>query len=729
MAAPPSTRLQSMLQTAVQSVQWTYSLFWQLCPQQGILVWGDGYYNGAIKTRKTVQPMEVSAEEASLQRSQQLRELYDSLSAGESNQQTRRPCAALSPEDLTESEWFYLMCVSFSFSPGVGLPGKAYAKRQHVWLTGANEVDSKVFSRAILAKSARIQTVLCIPLLDGVVEFGTTERVQEDVGLVQQVKSFFIDHHPPQPPKPALSEHSTSNPATSSDHPRFHSPPIPTTVYAPVNPPVNPNQIDEEEEEEEEEEDEEEEEEDEEGESESEADTGRNQNPGVVNVAHAAAAEPSELMQLEMSEDIRLGSPDDGSNNLDSAEFQLLAASQGGNTVDHQRRADSYRAESTRRWPLLQDPMSSSLQPPPSGPALEELTQEDTHYSQTVSTILQHQTSRWSDSASSSSAAAAGYLMYSSQSSFSKWNPRPSDHHYDAAIPADGTSQWLLKYILFSVPFLHTKHHNDNNSPKSASAADSASRFRKGTTPQDELSANHVLAERRRREKLNERFIILRSLVPFVTKMDKASILGDTIEYVKQLRKKIQDLESKTRQMELDQRDQSQRSRSSGDLQRSSSLSLKEQRSGITTVVNTDRPRVGGGSTGSDKRKLRIVEGTGGAKVKAVDSSPVPVLSPPPPPPPPPPPQPVPGVGVQVQVSIIESDALVELQCPHREGILLDVMVVLRDHRVEVTAVQSSLTNGIFVAELRAKVKDNGSGKKPSIVEVKRAIHQIIPPN
>lgn len=727
MAAPPSTRLQNMLQTAVQSVQWTYSLFWQLCPQQGILVWGDGYYNGAIKTRKTVQPVEVSAEEASLQRSQQLRELYDSLSAGESNQQTRRPCAALSPEDLTESEWFYLMCVSFSFPPGVGLPGKAYAKRQHVWLTGANEVDSKVFSRAILAKSARIQTVVCIPLLDGVVELGTTERVQEDVGLVQQVKSYFIDHHPPQPPKPALSEHSTSNPATSSDHPRFHSPPVPN-VHAPVNPPVNPNQIDEEEEEEEEDEEDEEEEE-EEGESESEADTGRNShlsgapNPRVVNVAQAAA-EPSELMQLEMSEDIRLGSPDDGSNNLDS-EFQLLAASQGGNAVDHQRRADSYRAESTRRWPLLQDPMSSNLQPPPSGgPALEELTQEDTHYSQTVSTILQHQSTRWSDSSTSAAAAAAGYLMYSSQSSFSKWNLHPSDHHHYAASAADGTSQWLLKYILFSVPFLHTKYHdnNSNNSPKSASAAanDSASRFRK-TTPQDELSANHVLAERRRREKLNERFIILRSLVPFVTKMDKASILGDTIEYVKQLRKKIQDLESRTRQMESDQR-----SRSSGDLQRTSSLSLKEQRSGITTVVNTDRAnRVGGGPTGSDKRKLRIVEGaSGGAQGKAVDSSPVEVS---PSPPPPPPPQPVAGVGLQVQVSIIESDALVELQCPHREGLLLDVMVVLREHRVEVTAVQSSLTNGVFVAELRAKVKDNGSGKKPSIVEVKRAIHQIIP--
>ncbi|KAM7257837.1 hypothetical protein ACFE04_013578 [Oxalis oulophora] len=120
MAGPGSSRLQNMLQAAVQSINWTYSLFWQICPRQGVLVWTDGYYNGAIKTRKTVEAVEVSAEEASLQRSQQLRDLYDSLSIGETNQPARRPYAALSPEDLTESEWFYLMCVSFSFPPGVG---------------------------------------------------------------------------------------------------------------------------------------------------------------------------------------------------------------------------------------------------------------------------------------------------------------------------------------------------------------------------------------------------------------------------------------------------------------------------------------------------------------------------------------------------------------------------------------------------------------------------------
>lgn len=84
-----------------------------------VLVWGNGYYNGSIKTRKTTQPAEVTAEEAALERSQQLRELYETLLAGESSTEARA-CTALSPEDLTETEWFYLMCVSFSFPPPSG---------------------------------------------------------------------------------------------------------------------------------------------------------------------------------------------------------------------------------------------------------------------------------------------------------------------------------------------------------------------------------------------------------------------------------------------------------------------------------------------------------------------------------------------------------------------------------------------------------------------------------
>ncbi|OEL21364.1 Transcription factor bHLH25 [Dichanthelium oligosanthes] len=56
----------------------------------------------------------------------------------------------------------------------------------------------------------------------------------------------------------------------------------------------------------------------------------------------------------------------------------------------------------------------------------------------------------------------------------------------------------------------------------------------------------HIAAERRRREKMQQQFVALATMVPDLTKMDKISILGSTIRYVKHLEQKVKTLEKQS---------------------------------------------------------------------------------------------------------------------------------------------------------------------------------------
>ncbi|URD99881.1 HLH [Musa troglodytarum] len=56
---------------------------------------------------------------------------------------------------------------------------------------------------------------------------------------------------------------------------------------------------------------------------------------------------------------------------------------------------------------------------------------------------------------------------------------------------------------------------------------------------------DHVIAERKRRERLNQQFLELSTIIPGLKKTDKASLLGDAINYTRQLEEKVKTLEEK----------------------------------------------------------------------------------------------------------------------------------------------------------------------------------------
>ncbi|KAF6142383.1 hypothetical protein GIB67_033810 [Kingdonia uniflora] len=114
-------------------------------------------------------------------------------------------------------------------------------------------------------------------------------------------------------------------------------------------------------------------------------------------------------------------------------------------------------------------------------------------------------------------------------------------------IPEGSSSQNTLSFDDLSLPGNREKiyedvmksqgiHKNQNHSSNRVIAA----------AKLPSLAKDHVIAERKRRKKFSQRLIALSAMIPGLKKMDKATVLGDAIKYLKELQERVNSLEAQS---------------------------------------------------------------------------------------------------------------------------------------------------------------------------------------
>ncbi|KAL3536663.1 hypothetical protein ACH5RR_000029 [Cinchona calisaya] len=183
--------LQYILQSQTQHC-WAYAIFWQtLNDDDGrlVLAWGDGYFQGTKAAAAANKNSHNSTTTTTGSDQSERKKVMKGIQAliGENDGGSVDDC------DVTDAEWFYVMSLAQSFcvdNQG-GVLGKAFSSGSLIWLTGGQQLEFYNCDRAKEAQIHGIETLVCIPVAQGVLELGSNEVIKENWSLVQQAKTLF----------------------------------------------------------------------------------------------------------------------------------------------------------------------------------------------------------------------------------------------------------------------------------------------------------------------------------------------------------------------------------------------------------------------------------------------------------------------------------------------------------------------------------------------------------
>lgn len=490
--------LQQRLQTLIEGAResWTYAIFWQSSvDMSGVssLGWGDGYYIGEENKRKRRTTVPTSAAEQE-HRKKVLRELNSLISGPSSTSDDAID------EEVTDTEWFFLVSMTQSFGNGCGLPGQAFFSSSPVWVVGPERLAGSPCERARQGQVFGLQTMVCIPSASGVVELGSTELIFQSSDLMNKVRVLFnfnnpvLDSWPMTAATPADQGENDpsslwiSEPASNLDEIKDSAAVDPIQQnsngkhHHQISKEIN---------------------------SEIRSSSSLTENPSAIHVAsnhqqHQQQQQQSMQKQNFFTRELNFGEYGfDGSSNGRNGNSNSLKPESGEilNFGESKRRSSSgnngnlFSGQSQYAPEDNSNNKNKKRSPPSRG------SNEEGMLSFTSGVILP------SSSGVAKSSGGGGGL--------------DSDHSdLEASVVREADSSRVVE---------------PEKRPRK--------RGRKPANGREE-PLNHVEAERQRREKLNQRFYALRAVVPNVSKMDKASLLGDAISYINELRSKLQTSES-----------------------------------------------------------------------------------------------------------------------------------------------------------------------------------------
>ncbi|KAL0675498.1 hypothetical protein Bca4012_003479 [Brassica carinata] len=273
---------------------------------------------------------------------------------------------------------------------------------------------------------------------------------------------------------------------------------------------------------------------------------------------------------------------------------------------------------------------------------------EDLHYKRTVSTLLKYAADK--SKMKNSHHRQPELVSSNSGSSFLRWK-QPSSN----LLLKHSNSQNVLRKILHDVPLMHSVDTKTLSTNKMFGLN------------QDDPSV---------KRKENEKFSVLRAMVPTVNEVDKEEILNNTIKYLQELEERVEELESCMGSVNFVGK------------QRKTKKSLNDSVLIEETSGNYDDSTKIDGNSGETEQAVTVLRDE-----------------------------------THFRVKLKETEVVMEVRCSYRDYIVADIMETLSKLHMDAFSVRSHTLNGFLTLNLKAKLREAAVA---SVGMIKRELRRVI---